>query len=171
MTYGATRRYYLAHEDEQGAAGDYFTEPIPMHRVGSWRAGVGVKALARLSAHLTRAAQRSREIVAALSTVPNLKVHQPRANERPSATFIFVTLPSVVSCRKALSALWGSRYGVSKLFTRAIGQYPYLAGLLDPSDTPNAADLAARTLTITTSPSLLNFELDSIVSSLRASTP
>ena len=41
------------------------------------------------------------------------------------------------------------------MFARAIGDYPFLAPFLRSNPTPRAADLAARTITLTTS-ELLN---------------
>ena len=83
--------------------------------------------------------------------------------------FLFVTLPTAGRCRRVLDRLWSSRLGVTKLFARALGDYEYLARKLQPSDTPNARDLAARTLTITTSPWLGEPDVERIQAILRTS--
>jgi dTDP-4-amino-4,6-dideoxygalactose transaminase len=73
-----------------------------------------------------------------------------------------VTLPTRRQCERVLAELWPAGLGVTKLFARAIDDYPYLAGLVAPSETRNARDLAARTLTVTTSAHLGEDELERI---------
>jgi hypothetical protein len=54
------------------------------------------------------------------------------------------------------------------LFARAIGDYPSMTPLLVPSPTPNARDLAARTLTVSTSPYLQDGDLAAVVAAIRS---
>ncbi len=61
----------------------------------------------------------------------------------------------------------GLRLGVSKLFARAIGDYPGIASLMTPSPTPNARDLAARTLTVSTSPYLRDDDRAAVLAAIR----
>ena len=56
--------------------------------------------------------------------------------------------------RATIERLWRSRLGVAKLFSRAIGDYPDMAPLLRPSETPNARALAATTITLSTNDAL-----------------
>ena len=76
---------------------------------------------------------------------------------------LFVTLPPSPAREATIRALWGSRLGVARMFSRAIADYPEIAPLLLPGGTPNARALAAGTITITTSALLSCAAEDAIV--------
>lgn len=167
LTYGWPKRRRLARGDELRAAGDWFGEAIPLHPVGRWRRGVGAKALARYRDHLQRTQMRFHHVRARLrEECPTLDVHDPALGQTPIGTFVFVTFPSEKSCRCALAQLWPEGHGVGKLFLSAIGDYSYLAGAV-AGVTPNAAALAARTLTVSTSEHLGEDDLSAIVAGFR----
>lgn len=167
LVYGAPKRYWLGRGDEIRAAGDHFDADFGLHHVGAWRRTVGVRALPRLAVHLAAARATFDRICRNLSDIPNIKVHVPQPHQQPTATFVFVTLPSTERAVAAITALWRSRLGVAKMFAHAIGDYPYLAGKLQPSDTPNARDLARRTITISTSGILSDREVAFMVGALK----
>jgi dTDP-4-amino-4,6-dideoxygalactose transaminase len=167
LVYGRPRRYWLARGDEIRAAGDDVPEEVALHRIGPWRRAFGARALRRLPMHLAQSRRIFAEIGAALADVPGLNLHEPAPGVEPSATFRFVTFAKAAQCRACLDRLWPSRLGVTKLFARAIGDYPSMTPLLTPSPTPNARDLAARTLTISTSPYLQDGDLAAVVAAIR----
>ena len=154
VAYGAPTRSALARGDDIAAARDHFEGPILVHPVGRWRRAVGLQAMPRLAAHLAAARGGFDRLAAAISTLvpacPGLVVHTPLPTARPSATFLMVTLPDTAKTAGIITRLWRARLGVSKLFTRAIADYPYLAGQLLASDTPNARHLAACTIIVST---------------------
>ena len=167
-SYGIPRRFWLACKDEVRAASDHFSEPIPIHRVSAWRAGVATAALGRYREHLAATRRRFGELSEMLGAIPDIDVHRPRPLFEPTGTFVFVTFSSQQRCSRALGLLWRSRFGVSKLFAHAIPDYPYLAGKVTPSETPNARDFAGRTLTVTTSPMLTPTSVEHIVRAIAA---
>ncbi|MFQ9867310.1 MAG: hypothetical protein ACLRWP_10155 [Bilophila wadsworthia] len=63
--------------------------------------------------------------------------------------FFMVLMPDRERRDRALGALWRSGLGVSKLFVRALPDYPYLAGAVEGGPCPAARDLAGRMLTVT----------------------
>ena len=172
FAYGLPTRYWLSRGNEIEAAGDRFEGSIANHTIGRWRRGVAANAIPRLAAHLatTRATfDRLADALADLAThCPGLDVHVPPPDMFPSATFLFVTLPATPRTADHIVALWRSRLGVAKLFTRAIGDYPDLAGLIVPSQTPNARDLAARTMTISTSGAWSGQDIETMVQAIGA---
>ena len=171
LAYGAPTRAALARGDDIAAARDRFEGPILIHPVGRWRRAVGARAMPRLGAHLTAASSSFKRLSLALSALeagcPGLRVHVPLAPARPSATFLFVTLPATARTPDIITRLWRARLGVSKLFTRAIGDYPYLAGKLLPQPTPNARDLAARTIILSTAGDWSGHDLETVVQAIR----
>ena len=169
LVYGLPRRRWLRRGDEIKAVGDEFPDKIELNRVGAWRQRVGARALERLPAHLAATRARFADLALRFATIEGVSVHVPLPDASPTGLFLFVTLPTAGRCRRVLDRLWSSRLGVTKLFARALGDYEYLARKLQPSDTPNARDLAARTLTITTSPWLGEPDVERIQAILRTS--
>jgi perosamine synthetase len=167
LVYGRPRLRWLARGDEIQACGDDFPEEIPLHQVGAWRQAVGAQALRRLPMHLAQTRRIFARIEAGLADIPDLALHDPAPGVEPSATFRFVTFAEAAQCRAALDQLWPSPLGVTKLFARAIGDYPNIARFLTLSPTPNARDLAARTLTLTTSPYLRDSDRAAVLAAIR----
>ena len=166
LIYGTSKNFWLRRKDEIRAIGDYFDEKIALHQVSAWRKSVAARAFRRFPAHLAQSHAARDRLLQALAQVDGLNLHAPRTGDQPSGIFAFVTLPTARQCGAALRHLWRSPLGVSKLFAHALGDYPYLAPLLVATRTPNARDLAARTLTITTSPSLRDDDIAKIVSGI-----
>ncbi len=148
--YGAPRRFWLARGNELRAAGETPPRRIAVQRVGQWRKAVGGAALARLPVHLADARARFSALARSLAECPRLKLHLPAPGVRPSATFLFVTLPASPSSEATIRRLWASPLGVNKLFSRAIVDYPHLQPWLYRTETPHARALAATTLTLST---------------------
>ncbi|MGB0083813.1 MAG: aminotransferase class I/II-fold pyridoxal phosphate-dependent enzyme [Rhodomicrobiaceae bacterium] len=167
LVYGRPRRYWLTRGDEIRACADDIPEVIPLHRVSLWRQALGARALRRLPAHLAETRRIFAEIGMRLADMPSLAAHEPAPGVEPSATLRFVTFAEAAQCRAALDRLWRSPLGVSKLFARAIGDYPGIASLMTPSPTPNARDLAARTLTVSTSPYLRDDDRAAVLAAIR----
>lgn len=151
LVYGRPKRRALECGDEIGAAGDRFDHTVPVTRVGGWRRRVGRAALGRLDAHVTQSRQRFAMLARRLSGIAGLRVHLPLPNAKPSATSLLVSLPAHPEREQFIAALWHSRLGVARMFSRAIGDYPDIAPLLMPAATPHARELAKGTITISTS--------------------
>ena len=166
LFYGRPKRAALARGDDIAAAGDAFDLDIAVRGVGAWRKSVGLQALTRLPAHIAQCRRSHARLAEVLGRVPGVHVHRPIGPAAPIATFLFATLPDTPAHRDRLMQLWRSRLGVAKLFSRAIGDYPYLAPLLQPSPTPHARALAATTLTVSTHPGLSPQAEAAIVSAL-----
>jgi dTDP-4-amino-4,6-dideoxygalactose transaminase len=148
--YGIPKRFWLARGDEMHAANDIVPLIVAVHPVGRWRKSVGAAALSRLSEHLSKSRDRFFSLAARVGALPGLQVHLPLRGALPSATSLFVTLPQTRGLDTVIRELWASRLGVTKMFSRAIGDYPHLAAAVQPTETPNARILAATTITIST---------------------
>ena len=166
LFYGAGKRRACVRGDDIAAAGDRFSPDIEVTRVSAWRKRVGRAALPRLDAHLEGCRARFDKLAARLECIPGFVVHTPPPHARPSATSLFLTLQPHPERDALIQALWRSRLGVGKMFSRAIGDYPDIAPLLQPSETPNARALAAHTITLTTSELSSAAAEDAIVATL-----
>jgi dTDP-4-amino-4,6-dideoxygalactose transaminase len=66
----------------------------------------------------------------------------------------------------ALTELWQSGLGVSRLFIHALPDYAYLAGVVPPQDVPHARDFAARSLSISNSPWVTDEDFETVCRTL-----
>ncbi len=162
LVYGAAKRRALARDDEIEAAGDRFPLHVDIFRVGAFRKRIGRAALDRLDSHLTVSRSRLADLATRLERIPGLIVHRPRAIGQATATCLFVTIPPHPERDNLIRALWRSRLGVCKMFSRALTDYPDMMPLLIPSDTPDARAFAAGTITISTS-SLLSAASENVI--------
>ena len=81
--------------------------------------------------------------------------------------FLLVMMPTREARDGALSKLWASNLGVSRLFIHALPDYAYLGAIVPRADVPHARDFAARTLTISNSPWLDEARFDALLAELR----
>ncbi len=150
--YGDPLRRALHRGDPVGAVGDRFPPRIPMHRVGSWREGVGSRAAARLQgfyAQLERQALRRLDVLRAIN---GLDVLDDPAGAKGTWPYFLLTLPASTTRDAVLEELWTAGVGVSRLFIHALPDYVDLDAGVPKLDVPNARDFAARSLTISNSP-------------------
>ena len=149
------------------AAHDDVPRTVAVHRVGAWRKAVGRAALGRLPAHLANSRERFARLAERLAAEPALRVHLPVAGAQPSATCLFVTLPFSPASAALIRRLWASRLGVTRMFSRAIVDYPALQVLVQATETPHARALAATTLTLSTDASFTPGAEAAVLSVLR----
>lgn len=166
--FGAPKRKALGRGDAVEAAGDRFDPEVAVTRVSDWRKRVGSSALRRLDDHLARCRARFEDLARRLPAIGGLFVHLPPSHVQPSATVLLAYLPPHPKRDAFIDALWRSRLGVTRMFSHAIGDYPELAAHMLPSATPNARELAAGTIAITTSPLASDATFDAIIGTLES---
>lgn len=150
LAYGLPLRHHLSRGEFEQAIGDEIPERIALNSVGRFRRRVGTRALRRYRIHLDAARQRARILADALGSGPSLAMPFTSHGE-PTSLFLFAMTQTSADLDAILHRSWSAGLGITKLFMRAIGRYRGLAGMLEPSYTPNAERLAATTLTLTTS--------------------
>ena len=157
MAYGRNLRRMLDKGDEEKAIGDYFTlADIPLHSLDGFRRRVAANALERLPEFLANGSARAEKRIKALQELEGVRViteHAGRFNDKGVWPFLMVLMPGRKQRDKALDRLWRCGLGVSKLFARALPDYPFLASCFEGGrvECPNARDLADRMLTISNS--------------------
>jgi perosamine synthetase len=148
--YGAPLRYHLARGEPERAIGDEMPDRVALETVGTFRRRFGINALQRYSAHIDASRQRSGMLAHALQERAS-RVKPYRSRGEPTALFLFATTQTPADLDAILANCWRAGLGVTKLFMHAIGGYARIRDAIEPSDTPNAVQLAATTLTLTTS--------------------
>ncbi len=167
--YGLPLRRALKRHDPVGAIGDRFPLEVPLHRMGEWRQDVGANAAQRLPQFLgeRRACALSR--LERLRAIPGIHIYADRAGERGVWPILLVRLDSEHRRDAVLDRLWTSGLGVSRMFIHALPDYAELRDIVPRQQCPNAADLAARSLTISNSPRLGDGDFEAICRVIEAS--
>ena len=176
--YGYPLRRALRQGDEIAAVGDDFSaRDLPLHALGGWRASVAARAAARLPDYWRRGRERAGKRAAQLSALPGVTVFNDRSGERGVWPFLLLLLPTAAARDAVMAALWTQGVGVTRLFVRALGDYPAVAPWIGGENAHRQArELAARTLSITNSPWLSDADFAAILTCIsrclsQASTP
>ncbi|MHA3049940.1 DegT/DnrJ/EryC1/StrS family aminotransferase [Acinetobacter sp. ANC 4639] len=161
LIYGNSLRRALKNNDEITAVGDDFDQDdIPVHRLGQWRSQVAASAISRLPEHWQKAQHQARSRIKRLKQLPHLQVFEEQTDSRSNFPFILLLTDRPELAQAILAKLWTQGLGVTKLFVRAIHQYPNLAHLNTPL--PQAESFAQRCLSISNSAWLNDDEFEKI---------
>jgi perosamine synthetase len=166
LAYGLPLRRALRKGRILAAVGDDFSSDIPLHRVGSFRRNVGARAAARLPAFLEALTMQAALRRRLLQSIRGITVIGDADHARGTWPLFMILMPTMEARDLALQQLWTARVGVTRLFIHALPDYPYLEAQLGVSDVPNGRDFAARMLTISNSPWLLERDFHRICSVL-----
>jgi Predicted pyridoxal phosphate-dependent enzyme apparently involved in regulation of cell wall biogenesis len=162
LAYGNPLRRALRRGDPVAAVGDDFPLTIPLHRVGHWRQTVGAHAAARLPAFLDQLSAQAQRQLPRLRRIDGIEVLDDPVGAHGTWPFFLLMLPDQQRRDAALTELWQTGLGVSRLFIHALPDYAYLAGMVPRQDVPNARDFAARSLTVSNSPWLKDDDFETI---------
>ena len=171
LTYGLPLRYWLRRGDPVRAVGDTLGRDIPLHRVGAWRKRVGASALRRLPVAGMENAERGRRRAKVLENISGLRVVNDSPQGGGTWPFLMVLFDTKTARERALSRLWASGLGVTRLFIHDLTGYSGLRGMIPTGPVHNAAALAERCLTITNSAWLSENEFLSICEILADAPP
>lgn len=152
LAYGNPLRRALRRGDPVAAVGDDFPLTIPLHRVGHWRQAVGAHAAARLPTFLDQLSAQAQRRLPRLRRIDGVEVLDDPVGAHGTWPFLLLMLPDQRRRDAALTELWQSGLGVSRLFIHALPDYTYLADTVPAQDVPHARDFAARSLSISNSP-------------------
>jgi perosamine synthetase len=166
LAYGVPLRRALRKGRVIEAAGDDFSSAIPLHRVGSFRRNVGARAAIRLPAFLDALSMQAAIRRRLLQSIAGVTVIGDAEGTKGTWPFLMIVMPTVEARDLALKQLWTAGIGVTRLFIHALPDYPYLQEQLGDNDVPNARDFAARMLTVSNSPWLLEPDFHRICSVL-----
>ena len=168
LAYGNPLRRALRRGDPVAAVGDDFPLAIPLHRVGRWRQAVGTHAAARLPAFLDELSAQAQRRLPRLRRIDGIEVLDDPAGAQGTWPFLLLLLPDQQRRDAALTELWSSGLGVSRLFIHALPDYAYLASVVPSQDVPHARDFAARSLSISNSPWVTDDDFETICRTLEA---
>ena len=162
LVYGASSHRNGTSLPRYAVYGENDLSDLPLHRLGAWRRRVAFNAAQRLPDHRTAVAGRVERLLSVLQSVPRSEVHVPPAGVSPAFSFLFVSMASRKQADRILAQSIDEGLGVSRLFAGPLTAYPALKGIIGPEPMPQAEALAARTLTVTTSPMMTDGEIETI---------
>lgn len=164
--YGMPLRQALKRGDPVAAAGDHFSSHIPLHRVSAWRRSIGSCGLARLPGFQAALAAQAAARLPRLARLKGVRAFADGPGGEGTWPVLTLTMASAAQRDAALRELWGSGYGVARMFAHALPDYDYLRPWVEPQAYPNARDFAARSFTISNSPWLDDARFEAIVAVL-----
>lgn len=151
FAFGWALRRNLKNNKLIEAAGDDCAADFPLHRVSRWRKTIGASALKRLPDFIANTSEQALRRKSLLTNITGIRVMDDNIGDVGTWPYFLVLMPTQAARDLALSKLWAARLGVGRLFIHALADYAYLTSAFDSSNTPNARDFAARTLTISNS--------------------
>ncbi len=166
LAYGVPMRRALKRNRLIDAVGDDFPTSIPIHRVGTVRRMIGGNASIRLASFLATLSDQATARKKELERISGLTVMSDPEGSDGTWPFFMVLMPTARARDAALARLWTAGLGVSRLFIHVLPDYPRLSGQFGTPEIPNARDFAARMLTISNSPWLLDRHFATIQSVL-----
>ena len=166
LAYGVPLRRALKRNRLIDAVGDDYPSGIPIHRVGTVRRMIGGNASVRLASFLAMLSEQATARKKVIERISGLTVMSDPEGSDGTWPFFMVLMPAARARDAALARLWTAGLGVSRLFIHALPDYPRLSGKFGTAEVPNARDFAARMLTISNSPWLLDRHFATIQSVL-----
>ncbi len=152
LLYGLPLRYHLSRGNIIRALDEEFNFPVPVYQVSRWRSQLGASALERLPSFLKDNRRRALARIKQLKDIPGLHVLEESAGTTGSWPFLTLVFNQKEACEQVLTKLWCSGLGVTRVFAYDLTGYPYLKSIVSQTPVPNAANFAARMLTISNSP-------------------
>jgi dTDP-4-amino-4,6-dideoxygalactose transaminase len=149
LAFGISLRRKLKKGKLIEAVGDDCSAQFPLHRVGNWRKSIGANALKRLPTFINQTRLQAIARKSKLAKISSISVIDDAVGDEGTWPYFLVLMPNQQARDQALSELWCAGLGVGRLFIHALPDYAFLN--LMQTETPNARDFAARTLTISNS--------------------
>lgn len=159
--------FWRIRNDPVRAMGEYFDSDFPVHKVSAFREYIGHLNFPYLNEKINAQRKKIDIYLKGLAGIPGIKpiVELPETK----ASYPYLTL--IFNERKkrdlALHTFRNSGLGVSQVYLHAITDYAYLKNAVPDSDCPNSRLLADRTITLSTSSFLKEFDLENIIKQLK----
>lgn len=146
---------------------EYFSEDFDTHRVSAFRKSMGHVGFGRLEKELSRQRQNASIYIDRLGTIPGLKIIREPVSCKASYPYLTLLFDDPAKRDRARRIFKNAGLGVSQIYELAITDYGYLKDIFKDSPAPNARNIAARHLTLTTSSFLTENDILRIVNNIK----
>lgn len=144
--------YWSRRGNDIKALREDFSIDFPIHAVSDFRKAVGHAAFPRIDEAIDNQRAKAACYIDGLSSLEDITVLQEAPEDKATYPYVTVLFNRPEQKVKALRAFAGAGLGVSQIYARALADYGYLRGMVPNSNSAGARRLAARAITLSTSP-------------------
>ncbi|MBI4981544.1 MAG: DegT/DnrJ/EryC1/StrS aminotransferase family protein [Candidatus Omnitrophica bacterium] len=149
------------------AFAEYYTIDFDIHNVSNFRKKIGHFEFSRLENEITKQREKAGYYLEALKQQPGITTIRESKDDKATYPFLTILFNTPQRKENAFNKLIGSGLGIFQAYACAITDYDYLKEIIPQNPCPNAKDIAARHLTISTSTFLKNRDLETVINKLR----
>lgn len=144
--------YWTRRGNDIKALREDFSLDFPVHAVSGFRKAAGHAGFGRIEDAIGSQRAKAAYYIDGLGGLPGLSVVQEADGDTATYPYVTVVFDRPEQKVKALRAFNGRGLGVSQVYARALADYGYLRGMVPNASSQGARRLAARTITLSTSP-------------------
>jgi len=145
------QKLWLLCGNDISAFRENFDAAFPLHAVSRFRIGVARTGFAHLESRIAQQRDKAAWYIRALETCPAIHIVLEMPGDRATYPYVTVVFDDPAARDRALRHSSRLGAGVSQIYARAIGDYPYLRGIVSAGPCDNARLMARRSLTLSTS--------------------
>jgi len=155
--------YWTRRGNDIKALREDFSLDFPVHAVSGFRKAAGHAAFPRIADAIGSQRSKAAYYIDGLSSLRDITVMQEQAQDTATYPYVTVLFDRPEQKIKALRAFAGAGLGVSQIYARALADYGYLRGIVPNSNSASARRLAARAITLSTSPFLKKNDIEKCI--------
>ena len=144
-----------------------FSIDFPVHAVSGFRKAAGHAVFPRIEEAIDSQRSKAACYIDGLSSLQGITVVQEQAQDTATYPYVTVLFNRPEQKMQALRAFAGKGLGVSQIYARALADYGYLRGIVPNTNSEGARRLAARAITLSTSPFIKKKHIEKCVKILR----
>jgi dTDP-4-amino-4,6-dideoxygalactose transaminase len=158
--------YWSRRGNDINALREDFSIDFPVHAVSGFRKAAAHQAFPRIPETIESQRAKAAYYIERLGGLPGITLVQEADGDCATYPYMIVLFDSPELKSQALKVFSGSGLGVSQIYARALPDYGYLRGIVPNKNSANARRMAARAITLSTSPFIKKRDLDKVVRSL-----
>jgi len=155
--------YWSRRGNDIKALREDFSLDFPVHEVSDFRKAACHAAFHRIDDAIGSRRAKAAYYIDGLGSLRNITIIQEAARDMATYPYVTVLFNRPEQKIQALQAFAGTGLGVSQIYARALADYGYLRGIVPNSNSENARRLAARAITLSTSPFLKKNDIDKCI--------
>ncbi|MCX8045174.1 MAG: DegT/DnrJ/EryC1/StrS family aminotransferase [Desulfobacterota bacterium] len=142
---------------------EHFNLNFPLHAVSRFRIGVAHSAFTRLDGEIAQQREKALWYFRKLEGCRGVRLLQESSGDRATYPYVTVVFDDPAARNKVLQHCVRAGIGISQIYARAIGDYPYLKKIVPAEPYDNGRLIVKRTLTLSTNTFLTEKDADEVV--------
>jgi len=161
------QKFWLSRGDAVRAMGEYADVSFSTHQVSGFRKAYGHATFSRLGTEIARQREKAKKYFRGLEGLDGIQGIKEIPDTRANYPYVTVVFRDRKKRDQALAAINKEGLGASIVYVHALTDYDYLKTIIPSGEFPRARQLAARTMTLSTSVFLQDKELSRVVEILK----